>query len=320
MSDFLKIGEEVKKAESIVILNHVNMDGDAVGSAFSLAEALRAMGKRVSVAIEEAPPSYLSGLCDEYITESDEIYCLAIAVDCGDAQRLGRRGKIFENAKRTVCIDHHVSNKGFADINVIYPAASSTSEIVFSVIKSLGAEITPRMANQLFAGIITDTGGFKYSNTTPESFSVSGELLKAGADINGVCIDIYESDSLAKLKLKSRCLDSIELYAGGRVSAAVLTKKDFIKTGASVSDCEGFSQIGRGIDGVEASFSITAYSDVKVSLRSKRYVDVSKVASHFGGGGHVRAAGFTLPEGTNVKKLKDELVRLLTEEVEKGRI
>ncbi len=320
MSDFLKIREEFDRAESIVILNHVNMDGDAVGSAFSLASALKGLGKSVTVAIEEEPPAYLSRLCDEYVLQSDERFDLAVSVDCGDMLRLGARKKIFENARRTLCIDHHVSNTGFADVNYIKAESSSTSEIVFGIIKSVGADITQRMANQLFAGIITDTGGFKYSNTTPESFAISGELLKAGADINGVCIDIYESDSLAKLKLKSRCLDSIELYADGKVSAAVLNKRDFVKTGASVSDCEGFSQIGRGIEGVEASFSITAYDDVKVSLRSKRYVDVSRVAAHFGGGGHKRAAGFTLPRGTDVKKLKNELVRLLTEEVEKEQL
>lgn len=320
MSDFLKIREEFEKAESIVILNHVNMDGDAVGSAFSLAEALRSMGKKVTVAIEATPPDYLSGLCDEYVLQSDEVFDLAISVDCGDMLRLGARKKIFENAKRTLCIDHHVSNIGFADVNYIKAESSSTSEIVFDIIKSIGAKITQRMANQLFAGIITDTGGFKYSNTTPESFAISGELLKAGADISAVCIDIYESDSLAKLKLKSRCLDSIELYANGRISAAVLSKKDFSKTGASISDCEGFSQIGRGIAGVEASFTITVYDDVKVSLRSKRFVDVSLVAAHFGGGGHKRASGFTLPLGTDVKKLKNELIRLLTEEVEKEQL
>lgn len=315
MNDFLLIKKELEKAESIVILNHVNMDGDAVGSAFSLASVLNRAGKKVKVALEDDPPEYLAGLCDDYIKMTDEVFDLAVSVDCGDELRLGKRKCIFDRAKRTVCIDHHVSNVGFADVNLIKAEASSTSEIVFGFIKYLGAEITPREANQLFAGIITDTGGFKFSNTTPECFSISGELLKSGADINGVCIEIYESNSLAKLKLKSRCLDSIKLYANGAVSGSVITKRDFKKTGAKESDCEGFSQIGRGIAGVEASFSITAYKNVKVSLRSKHYVDVAKIAASFGGGGHKRAAGFSLPEGTNVKKLEKKLVEMLTEEV-----
>lgn len=317
MSDFLKIKEEIEKAKSIVIINHVNMDADAAGSAFALSEALLNLGKSVSVAIEKEPPVYLKALCTDYITESDEEFDLAVAVDCGDSYRLGERREMFYRAKRTVCIDHHVSNKGFADVNLIKADASSTSEIIYGLIKSLGVKITVSMANRLFAGIITDTGGFKYSNTTPESFEISGELLKAGADINGVCIEIYESDSLAKLKLKSRCLDSITLYADGKISGAVLLKEDFEKTGAVESDCEGFSQIGRGIAGVEASFSITAYKDVKVSLRSKCYVDVSRVAAHFGGGGHMRAAGFTLPYDTDVKTLEAELVKLLSAEIKK---
>lgn len=313
MSDFLKIREEIDKAKSIVILNHVNMDGDAMGSAFSLSGALSSSGKKVKVAVEEEPPEYLKGLCDEYILSSDEVFDLAISVDCGDMGRLGARKDIFTSAKRTVCIDHHVSNTGFADVNYIKPEASSTSEIIFELLSFLNLPVTKRAADQLFAGIITDTGGFKYSNTTPESFAYSGALLKMGADISEICIEIYESDSLSKLKLKSRCLDSIELYNGGKISAAVLTKKDFEETGASLSDSEGFSQIGRGIAGVEASFFITVYDTVKVSLRSKRFVDVSKIAAHFGGGGHKRASGFSLSGDTDVKKLKDELIRLISE-------
>lgn len=318
MSDFSKIKEEIDRAGSIVILNHVNMDGDAVGSAFSLAGALISQGKKVKVAIEEEPPEYLKGLCGDYILSSDEVFDLAISVDCGDMGRLGGRRDMFTNAKRTVCIDHHVSNTGFADVNYIKPGASSTSEIIFELLNYLNLPISKRAAEQLFAGIITDTGGFKYSNTTPESFVYSGSLLKLGADISEVCIEIYESDSLSKLKLKSRCLDSIELYEDGKISVSVLTKKDFEQTGASLSDSEGFSQMGRGIAGVEASFFITAYDTVKVSLRSKRFVDVSKVAAHFGGGGHKRASGFTLPGDTDVKELKDELIKMLSEEIRKA--
>lgn len=189
---------------------------------------------------------------------------------------------------------------------------------MFWILKIHWGKILRRVRRTSFLPVlITDTGGFKYSNTTPECFSISGELLKAGADINSVCIEIYESNSLSKLKLKSRCLDSIKLYAGGKISGSVITKRDFKKTGAKESDCEGFSQIGRGIAGVEASYSITAYKNVKVSLRSKRYVDVAKIAASFGGGGHKRAAGFSLPEGTNIKKLEKKLIEMLTEEVEK---
>ncbi len=319
MNKFSKIIREIKKAESIAILNHVNMDGDAVGSAFSFAKTLSDMGKKVTVLLEEAPPSFLAGFCDEYETESSETFDLAIAVDCGDIHRMGSRKEIFERAKRTVCIDHHLSNQGFADVNYIKPTASSTSEIMYELIMKLTGKFSKHQAEQLYAGIITDTGGFKFSNTTPESFEYSGALLKCGADINNVCIEIYESESLEKMKLKSRALDSLRLYEDGKISSVMITKKDFEETGALVSDCEGFSDIGRGIYGVEASFCITVKNSCKVSLRSKHYVDVSAVAAHFGGGGHARASGFTLSGDTDVAQLTEKLVNLLSEEVKKGR-
>ncbi len=315
MSKFSEIIKEIKKAESIVISVHVNMDGDAVGSAFSFAQGLKDLGKKTVVALDEAPPYYLSYFCDEYVTETDEVFDLAVALDAGDLNRLGKCKDIFGRAKRHVCIDHHVSNPGYGDVNYIKAEASSTSEIVYELILELTGKISSRQAEQLYAGIITDTGGFKFSNTTPESFKYSAHLLECGADINKVCIEIYESESLAKLKLKSRALDSLKLYAGGKISSVLIERKDFEETGACIADCEGFSDIGRGVEGVEASFSITVRNMVKVSLRSKYYVDVAKVAAHFGGGGHKRASGVTLPGDTDVEKLTCELVSLLEKEI-----
>ena len=315
MSKFQEIINEIKKAESIVVSVHVNMDGDAVGSAFSFAAALTEMGKRVVVALPEVHPYYLEYFCDDYVTETDECFDLAVALDSGDLARIGKQQEVFNRATRKAVIDHHVSNPGYGDVNYIKAEASSTSEIIYELIMELTGRVSPRQAEQLYAGIITDTGGFKFSNTTPESFIYSAELLKCGADINKVCIEIYESVSLAKLKLKSRALDSLKLYAGGKISSVIITKKDFEETGACVADCEGFSDIGRGVEGVEAAFSITIKEKVKVSFRSKYYVDVARVASRFGGGGHMRASGVTLPGDTDVDKLVEDIVSELSKEI-----
>lgn len=321
MNNFSEIISLINKAEKIAVLNHVNMDGDAVGSAFSLASAISSLGKNVVVLLDEAPPPYLEFACDSYLTAddvADEVFDLAIAVDSGDLARLGKRAGIFNSAKAKICIDHHVSNVGFGDVNCIKPEASSTAEIIYELILKLTGTVTKRQAEQLYAGIITDTGGFKFSNTTKESFIYSADLLEKGADINDVCISIYESESIEKLKIKARVLNSLKLYGGGKVSGAIITEKDFLETGATVSDCEGFSGIGRSIAGVEASFSIIVKDQVKVSLRSKRYVDVSKVAAFFGGGGHIRASGFTLPIDTDIEALLEKLTGLLIREVEAG--
>ncbi|MBR6720480.1 MAG: bifunctional oligoribonuclease/PAP phosphatase NrnA [Clostridia bacterium] len=315
MSKFSDIIKEIEKAESIAVFVHVNMDGDAVGSAFSFANALKDFGKKVTVVLNDNPPPYLKYFCDDYVTESDEEFDLAVALDCGDMARLGWCKALFEKAHRHVCIDHHVSNVGYGDVNYIKAEASSTSEIIYEFIMEFTGKISPRQAEQLYAGFITDTGGFKFSNTTPESFIYSAELLKCGADISRVCIEIYECVSLGKLKLKSRALDSLKLYSGGKISSVILTEKDFEETGTEFSDCEGFSEIGRSVDGVEAAFSITIKNQVKVSLRSKSYVDVSRVATHFGGGGHVRASGFTLPGDTDVPHLTEEIVKMLEKEI-----
>ncbi|MDO5478216.1 MAG: bifunctional oligoribonuclease/PAP phosphatase NrnA [Clostridia bacterium] len=315
MSKFSDIIKEIEKAESIAVFVHVNMDGDAVGSAFSFAKALTDFGKKATVVLNDNPPAYLRYFCDEYVRDTDEIFDLAVALDCGDMARLGCLRETFERAHRHVCIDHHVSNVGYGDVNYIKAKASSTSEIVYELIMALTGKISSRQAEQLYAGIITDTGGFKFSNTTPESFIYSAELLKCGADISRVCIEIYECESLGKLKLKSKALDSLKLYSGGKISSVILTEKDFEETGTGFSDCEGFSEIGRSVEGVEAAFSITAKHQVKVSLRSKSYVDVSRVAAHFGGGGHVKASGFTLPGDTDIDKLTEEIVKMLEKEI-----
>lgn len=313
MSKFEAIVNEIAKAENIVILNHVNMDGDAVGSAFSFASALRAMGKRAEVVMDEEVPAYLVPFCDEYATKSDDTFDLAVCVDCGGMERLGSRAPLFSGARNRIVIDHHKSNGGFGDVNYIRAEASSTCEIMYELITELTGTITPRQAEQLYVGILTDTGSFRFANTTEESFLYSADLLRRGADVNRISIAVYESESLGKLKLKCRALSSLELHGDGKVASIVLTKKDFEETGTSQPDCEGFPGIARGVEGVEAAMCITALDNVKVSLRSKNYVDVSLIAAKFGGGGHVRASGFTLPPDTDVDELKETLIRLLCE-------
>ncbi|MDP4133648.1 MAG: bifunctional oligoribonuclease/PAP phosphatase NrnA [Bacillota bacterium] len=313
MNNFAKLKKELKNAEKIVLLPHINMDGDSVGSAFSFASCLREMGKTVCVALGEEPPKYLSFLCDEYEIMPEDDFDLAIAVDCGDEERMADRAHIFENAKKNACIDHHISNIGFAGINVIEPDVSSTSEIMYRLINELTGNITKRQADQLYSGMITDTGGFKYSNTTPESLEYCADLMRKGADAANISINIYETQSVAKIKLMNRALKSIELHAEGRISSIVITNKDFEETKGTIADCEGFSGIARGIEGVEAAISITQTDKVKVSLRSKSIIDVSKVAGFFGGGGHIRASGFSLSADTNIEELKKEIVEKLVQ-------
>lgn len=317
MNDLRDVFNAVHRADSIVLLTHVNIDGDTVGSSFALASALRALGKRVTVAPGEVPPEYLQFLCDEYVLDTDEAFSLAIAVDCGDECRFADRMNLFTSAKETMCIDHHQTNSGFADINYVKPDASSTGEVVYEIIRELGQTVSPRQANQLYAAMLTDTGGFKYSNTTPESLSYCSELMRAGANAAQIAIEIFETQSMAKIQLMERALSSIEVTEDGRISSIVISKEDFDITGGRLEDCEGFSGIARSIAGVEAAISIIQTDKVKVSLRSKQLLDVSQVAKLFGGGGHIRASGFSLPGDTDVQKLKADVLFAMQEALNK---
>lgn len=294
----LKLDEILKGVKRAGIAGHVRPDGDCTGSCLALYQYLRMYYPEVStdVYLEEIPNSFhmLTG-ADEIRHElpEDTGYDVFFALDCGDTKRLGFAGTLFEQAKKTVCIDHHVSNLAFADVNQIVPDASSTSELIYDLLEK--ERITKEIAEALYLGIVHDTGVFQYSCTKPSTMEAAAELLRKGIDGPKIIEKTFYEKTYAQNQVLGKALlESIRLM-DGKVIFSYITKKSMNFFGVKAKDLEGIVSQLRVTTGVEVAIFLYELEsgEFKVSLRSKEKVDVSKVAQYFGGGGHVRAAGLT---------------------------
>ncbi|MDR0874771.1 MAG: 30S ribosome-binding factor RbfA [Clostridiales Family XIII bacterium] len=307
--------------ERFLLFTHIHMDGDTFGSAVALALALREVGKTAWVVVGEEPPRTLGfidygvtkdaaaaeALLTEWLTDTGEseeddaedadgdANFLGIALDYAGIDRLEGRESIFEKAAVTLCIDHHVTSKPECDFNVIEPDAAATAEMVYRLIGFADLPLTEQIATAIYVGIVTDTGRFQYSNTTPLTMEITAALMRAGADTGKAYQEIYQSVKAEKLLVEREMLDTMELLANGRAAIAWISSETLETFGAGDDETDGMSEKLRSIIGVEVSAFIKERPDgkIKVSMRSKETVDVAAIAAAFGGGGHVRAAGFT---------------------------
>ena len=294
----LKLDEILQGVKRAGIAGHVRPDGDCTGSCLALYQYLRMYYPKVStdVYLEEIPNSFhmLTG-ADEIRHElpEDTGYDVFFALDCGDTKRLGFAGTLFEQAKKTVCIDHHVSNLAFADVNQIVPDASSTSELIYDLLEK--ERITKEIAEALYLGIVHDTGVFQYSCTKPSTMEAAAELLRKGIDGPKIIEKTFYEKTYAQNQVLGKALLESICLMDGKVIFSYTTKKSMNFFGVKAKDLEGIVSQLRVTTGVEAAIFLYELEsgEFKVSLRSKEKVDVSKVAQYFGGGGHVRAAGLT---------------------------
>ncbi|GMR04456.1 MAG: bifunctional oligoribonuclease/PAP phosphatase NrnA [Thermodesulfobacteriota bacterium] len=303
---FDSVVEKIKAGKRFMVVSHVNPEGDAIGSLLGLTLTLRNMGKEAIPYLEDPVPEiykFLPGADDivHDLKGKGPFDCI-FAVDCGKLDRLGRGVASMGNPECLINIDHHTTNDRFGEINIIDAKASATGEMIYDFCKAAGVEITPEVAINLYVAIHTDTGSFRYSSTTPESLIKAGELLRLGADPWEVAMRVYENYPPQKFKLLSKVLATLDIIhpegAGPESGIATLVVKlDMFKSTEADEDLsDGFVNYARGIAGVEvgALFRECCPGKYKVSLRSKKIVDVSKVANAFGGGGHAHAAGLTL--------------------------
>lgn len=313
-----QIADTIKGSESVVILPHVFADGDALGSSFALALVLTGMGKKIRVLLEEAVPVVYEflpgiGLSEVYAGTNHGRNDLAIALDCGDTERLGKRKAVFDNAANTVNIDHHVTNTEFASINYINTAASATGEVIFTLLGYLGREPGRDVATNLYVAISTDTGGFRYSNTTPETHHIAAELLGQRIDVADISQRMFDCATYGKVKLTGAAIQSLELADNGRIALMTVTNEMIRSCGAKEEDSDGVINTARNIIGVEVAAMLrqTDNGDIKVNLRSNQYLDVSGIAYRYSGGGHKRAAGFTVTG--DLEQVKNRLLSDLKE-------
>ncbi len=291
-----KLAGEIKSRNDFVVLTHINPDGDALGSAFAMDMALRALGKRSCVVLgAKLPHKYaFSELKSTYMLAEDvqKKFGCVISVDCADYRRLGDTKPLFDEADYTINIDHHSSNEGFAMFNYIVPEPSS-GEIVFDLITALGVPIDQDMAVALYVAISSDTGNFSYENTSSKTFQRCAVLAQTGIPIASIASHLYNERTYESTLLIGKVIDNLRLYYDGRLAVTHVSLDELLKTGASAEDCETVINYARDIETVQMAVFIRQFKEHthKVSFRSKNEIDVLEIAKRFGGGGHNKASG-----------------------------
>jgi len=290
----------IEKVPEAALFSHVSPDGDCLGSMFALGLALENLGKEVRYYNAGPLPDNLKFLPGfEFISTfiPQQLPATLIFIDCAEAERANNSiSQGFFEGKQVINIDHHVSNNNFGTLNWVDPAAAATGEMIYHLIRKLGVTISEDIAINLYTAIITDTGRFSFSNTTPASFKIAAELVKTGIDLVKINNILFEQKTLAQTKLLHKALSNLELYQNGNIAVIILSQKDFEESGAEENLSEGLVNYARNIERVEAAVLLKELdnNEIKVSFRSNSWLDVNKVASEFGGGGHVRAAGCTI--------------------------
>lgn len=301
------IKEEIISAKDIVILTHEMPDGDAVGSSLAVYNSLKQLGKTADLVIPEYPKNFafLPGAKEIKKEGKDTSYDLAIVLDCSDVKRLNGFSNYFEQANKTINIDHHGVNTMFADLNFVNPASPACAQILVTVLEYLGIEIDKNIGTCLVAGIITDTGGFKYQGVTAETFEFAASLLNKGVNISDVYRKVFQVITKEAFELRKVAIDRLEFFENGKISFTYTTKEDEEKINTSTGDHEGIVELGRDIEGVEVSIYLREVENgYKASLRSTEYVNVADICLLFGGGGHIKAAGCNLQMALDQAKEK----------------
>lgn len=308
--------ELIKKSDNIFICSHVQPDGDNIGSTLALAMAIKKINDKVKVIkVDDIPTDFRFlpnvNMFDEH--DLNQPVDLFISLDSSDVERLGIGKEFLLKANKVINIDHHITNDNFGDINIVSPSSSSTAEIVYNIIKNMSIDIDKDIATCLYTGISTDTGRFMYSNTTYETHLIVAELMKMGIDVDYINVNIYESRSIERTKLFIEALNNLELYLDGKIGLAYVTREMIKNNNAKMEDTEGIISFIRDIDSIEVACLLKEIDDkeIKVSLRSKREIDVSKIAIKFHGGGHTKAAGCTIYE--NIDDAKDIILNEILE-------
>jgi bifunctional oligoribonuclease and PAP phosphatase NrnA len=321
-SDREAVVAALREHDRFVVTSHDNPDGDALGSLLATHLALGYLGKGSVMVLGGPTPLPVEyrflglerhGLLRE--APDDVSGRVLVAVDCAQASRIVEP-RLMASAALTINVDHHHDNTRFGDLNLVVEEASSTAEALADVFHDLGVRITPEIAEALYTAVVTDTGRFQYSNTSPKALRLAAELVEAGADVTKVFIEVYESTPFAKLKLLARALERAKELAEGRIVVSELRREDFAATGAEEPSSEGIIDYLRAVDGAELvalvrELPAEAPAARKGSLRSHPDgVDVSEIARSFGGGGHKRAAGFStdLPMDEITRRIVDAFV------------
>lgn len=310
--------QAITGADTIAIGGHVRPDGDCIGSCMGLYGYItnNYPEKKVSVYLDEFPDAfgYLKAeeaFIEHCSSEKGETYDLFISLDCGDAERLGDAGKVMEQAKFVYNVDHHITNTKFGNENYVVADASSTSQIMYTLMED--EKISYEVACALYTGIIHDTGVFKHSNTTGETMRIAGKLMEKGIPFGKIIDGSFYMKTYKQLQIMGRCLMESVRIMDGRCIFSIVRKSVMNFYDAVPSDLDGIIDEMRTTEGIEVAILLDEreLGEYKVSMRSNEIVDVSQIARYFGGGGHVRAAG------CSIKGAAFDVINNLTLHIEK---
>ena len=286
----------ISQGKKFLITAHVRLDGDALGSELALYLMLKDLGKEAVICNQDPTPEHYRFLpaADDIVHDLEHIekYDVGFILDCSELERVGKISADVFKIKTLINVDHHVSNGGFCKLRLLDPKASSTGELLYRLMRKMHVKMTKDICTNLYAAILTDTGGFRYSSTHQETLMAAGDLVEGGAEPQWISENIYESDPPAKLQLLSKVLETLTLDMENKTASLVVTRKHLQDTGATMEHTDGFIDIPRTVKGIDIAMLYTQMGDkqFKLSLRSKGKVNVEKIARKFGGGGHINAA------------------------------
>ncbi len=293
MISLSELSSKLKQEKSVALFCHIRPDGDTLGSALALYNALKNLGIRAQVFCDDIVPSrfFFLDAVKTVKRELDGEYSAFVAIDCADSTRLGNFYEEFVKHKNTYSIDHHVSNTRYSKINYVFDN-SSNCENVLALIEEMGADITKETATLLVMGIMTDTGNFRHKNVSANTMHSAGKMVEKGADLNTVHYHMFTKQSKERAKLFGQTMSKIRYFLRDRFAVATVRLKDLTETNARPEETEGFIDFIMGIETVEVGACIMELENnkFKISFRSKS-TDVNAVAGTFGGGGHVLASG-----------------------------
>ncbi|MCX5678484.1 MAG: bifunctional oligoribonuclease/PAP phosphatase NrnA [Candidatus Omnitrophica bacterium] len=297
--------EAIKKHKKFLISAHINPEGDSLCSQLAMKELLIAIGKEAAIVNNDPVPEhykFLPGI-DKLSTDLTKKvdFDAVLILDCPTLKRVGSVAGIIGKGKTIINIDHHISSERFGDVNWVDANASSTGEMVYKLFKEMSVPLTKGIALSIYIAILTDTGSFNYDNTSAITHEIAGDLLGYGLEPGSVSESVYERRTLTDIKLLGLVLSTLKVNETGEVAYLEITRKMVSETGADVTKSEGFINYARSIEGIKVAVlfkeDLKDKNKINISFRSKGRADVNRIASSFGGGGHVKASGCIL-EGT----------------------
>ena len=313
-----KLDDVLKGKSSVAVSGHIRPDGDCIGSCLGVYNYIKNNYPSVDVDV------YLQSFSDKFnfIRYSDEvkhdktdkIYDLFIMLDSSSLDRLGEFTDMFNNAKETICIDHHISNEKYAMENIVFPKASSTCEVLYGLMDE--DRIDNHISEALYMGIVHDSGAFKYSNTSAQTMNIAGKLMEKGIPFTSIIDNTFYTKTYVQNQILGRALLESVLFFDEKCIFSVVTQREMDFYNISYKDLDGIVEQLRITKGVECAIFMyeTGEMESKVSMRSNEVVDVSAIATYFGGGGHIRAAGFNM-KGTLydvINNISEQLAKQLS--------